>query len=465
VRWCAFGYLALACFLVFQKTSCAAEALPEKLSVADAVAMALDINPSLKQAEEGSLSAQSRLRIAQLETFYTIGSEASMERDPYESQLSSRLYGSLSYRNLYGTEASLDLSPFGVGSQRGSVGLTLRHPLMKRRGLLSERADLRLSALSEVNVQSKELYVSQQSTMRRVVEAYYDAVLEREQVKVLERAVSIAEELADGTRKREVEGLVTGIEVSRAEINVAQTRDQLNLQRASARGAMDRLMLAIGAGVGQNPELTDSVPDVDPEQMSLEEAIKEAVANRPELAVYDVRLSNQQRRLAIRNDELRPGLDAVAGFSSSNGSSGLISGSIIDQGSLTAGVEFTFPLDKRISTEERDTTARELRVLEKLRVYETELIAEEVRNAFRALESARVSLEIYSQNLSVAREGLRRAQRMVEEGEGSNREVLDAQRALSQVESGMLEAKTRLYLATINLKLAIGKDLTDTVLK
>ncbi len=89
-----------------------------------------------------------------------------------------------------------------------------------------------------------------------------------------------------------------------------------------------------------------------------------------------------------------------------------------------------------------------------------ELIAQQVRNAYRQVEASKNSLDIYSQNLDVAQKNLSYAERMVEEGESDNRNVLDAQDALTQVETGILSAKTNLYLAHIDLKYAMGEDLT-----
>lgn len=440
----------------------AADSVPEKLSLAQAVAMALEANVGLKSAEEAHLASLSRLRVATLPTSLDAVSTARLEHSSDETDSSSLAYGELSYRNLFGTEASFAVSPFGFGSERASVGLTIRHPLTTGRGVLSEKGALAESARSSVSIRKEQLYMSRQSTVLAVIQAYYRAVLAREQVKIQEEAITIAEQALDGARKREKARLIAGIEVSRAEINLALTRDALNIQRAAARGTLDRLMLAIGQGMGQSPELelTDPVPDVNPATPDLGEAIKIALANRSELAVYDEQLADEERSVAIAEEQLRPELDVVARFSSTSTDTGFVSGSIIDLGYSTAGIELRFPLDKRATREERDTASRALNILREQRAFETEEISEQVRAAVRALESARTSLSIYSQNLDVAKERHRLAERMVEEGEGSNREVLEAQEALTRVKGGLLSAKVDLYLATVNLKYAMGEDLT-----
>ena len=460
-----FIILAVVASALAAGAACAQESPLSTLSLRDAVSTALGDNPSLRQAQEGYLSAESRLRVAGLETTYGLGGRTRFEDSPTDSGVSGSIFGSLEYENLLGTSASVEFSPLGIGGDRGSIGLSIRHPLLSGSGRLSSKSDLLLGARSSVAIQSKELYRSRQATVVAVVEAYYQAVLAQERIKVQEAAVKIAEEALYGARRREEARLVTGIEVSRAETNLAQTRDTLNLQHQSAKGALDRLMLAIGVGIGWTPELTDRLPEAMSDLPDLNTAIKAALGNRAELTVYDQRLVDQERRLAIASDELRSRLDAVMGYQSRTAASGLASPSMFDSGSLIAGVEFTFPLDKRIGLESRDTASRELDLLKELRDYRADQVVEEVRRAYRSLQSAEASLNIYSQNLEAAQTQLHLAQRMVEEGEGSNREVLDAQNALTRVESGVLSARADLYLAGLDLLYAMGEDLTTVVMK
>lgn len=446
--------------LIASGIACAETIIPAKLSLGDAVRLSMGLNVSLKSAAEAQKASLSGLRIAKLSTSYSVGSNLNVQHSSSSSGLSQLVFSDLNYANPVGTEAVLRLSPFGVGNQFGSVGLLVRQPLMKGRGILSQRGSLLRNAQSDVTVREYDLYRSRQTTVMSVIESYYGAVLAQERLKVEEQALSIAEEVADGTRKREAAGLMTGIQVTRSDLNVARTRDSLNLQRQSSRGSLDRLMLAIGGGIGEIPELTDPLPETAPETPTLEDAIKTALIKRPELRVLDERIANQTRDLAIRRDAFRPALNAIARFDSTNPDTGLISGSMFDMGSTVLGVEFNVPIDTRALQENHDTAKRSLAIIHEQQNFEMDQITEEVRRAYRDLEAAKLSYQIYSQNLAVAEDGLRLARRMVEEGEGSNRDVLDAQEALSSTRSGVLSAKTDLYLAGIRLRYAMGEDLT-----
>lgn len=431
----------------------------EKLSLMDAIAMALDVNPTIKRAQDSQAVAQSRLKIADISTTFEIATVANLARTPRDSHQSGRLLGEITYANKLGTSVSLGLAPFGYGNDRGSLGITLRHPLMRGKGVFSDRSYTLEGAHISATVQDKQYYLARQSAIQGVIQAYFRAVQAREQVKVQERAVEVAQEAADGARERAKELQVTEIEVSRAAIRVAQTRDQLNIHRQTAQGTIDRLMMAIGEGVGANPTLTDAVPHADFEVPTLAEAIERALTNRSELTVYDLQLADQERNLAMKYDRLRPRLDVVAGFNSMSDDSGVISKSLYDLGSFTAGIEYRLPVDRRSLEEDRAMTEQSLDVLRKLRVYQMEQVAESVRSAYRALEASKVSVEILSQNVKIAQDNLALAQEMLDEGLTDNRNVLEGQDALTRAESGLLSAKVDLFLASINLKYAMGEDL------
>ena len=449
--------IAVACII----PSRAEKAIPAKLSVADAVGIALGLNPDLMQAEEARRASLSKLRIAGYNTSLNFGSSAGLDRASGNTDLSLLVSSQLSYESPFGTKASLEISPLGIGNKQGGLGLLLTHPLRRGSGILSSKGLALRSAQSDVTVQSRQLFLSRQATVQGVIEAYYHAVLAREEVKVQEQAVKFAEEAAEGWRKREKEGMAAGIDVSRSEIQVSQTRNSLNSQQRSARNALDNLMIAIGGGVGETPELTDSVPQTDIATPSLADAVNTALANRAELTIYDEGLGEQARQFAQAKDQLRPQLDLVAGFNGSRDSEGFIGGSIFNQGFLTTGIQYSMPLDRRIIRENRDTAARQLDVLRNLRLFQMDQIAEQVRSAYRRVDSARASLQILAQNKTVAVENLRIANRMMEEGEGSSRDVLDAQQAITEVDSNLLSANTDLYLATIDLKRATGEDITQ----
>jgi outer membrane protein TolC len=60
----------------------------------------------------------------------------------------------------------------------------------------------------------------------------------------------------------------------------------------------------------------------------------------------------------------------------------------------------------------------------------------------------------------VANRSLFIAQRMVEEGLGTNRDVLDAQDEIRRSESQLATSKINYYLSLVRLRVAVGQDVT-----
>lgn len=462
--------LLLSIFLVYSQGSLFAQGdATAQLALKDAISMAMVTNISLKRAESSRLDSQSNLKTSSFLTSYGVGATTSFDRFPSVSStgkvqpkwdFTGRLSGNLSYQNLLGTQGDVTLSPFAEGNERGSVGISLRHPLIQGKGVLSDKSNLVLNAKSSLLINDKSYYLSEQSTIRNVISTYFRAIEARKLVTEQENAVSYMEQAAIYARKREEAGLGRGIDVSRAEVVVAQTKNQLNLQQSSARSAMDSLMIAIGSGVGRYYELTEPIPASALAVPTLDDAINYAMKNRYELVIDEQQIKDQQRNVALAKDKFRNKLDAVASFNSTNSDTGLLGGSSIDDGSLRVGVELKIPLDKRTIVEDQAIALRALDILVKQKQFQEEQINQEVRQAYRAYESANTSLQIFTQNLSEAQSNLHIAERMVEEGEGDNRDVLDAQAGLTRVTSSILSARIDLYLASVNLRYAMGEDLS-----
>jgi len=187
MRLPCLSLLLIHLLVVLSEAPLAADSsIPARLSVSQAISLALDANPDLKSAFRGRETSLSNLRMAGIQTTYGIGSTVKLDHSPGDSSLDGLVSYDLTHQNLAGTKASAAVSPIGTGSDRGSVGLRLTHPLMRGKGALSPKSDALQSALSNTNISERELYRSRQATTIAVVRAYFNAVLAAEQVAVQE---------------------------------------------------------------------------------------------------------------------------------------------------------------------------------------------------------------------------------------------------------------------------------------
>jgi protease secretion system outer membrane protein len=219
--------------------------------------------------------------------------------------------------------------------------------------------------------------------------------------------------------------------------------------------AMDRLLTLLGYQVAGLPKLITPIP-YDPQPTDLAQSLTQAATARPELRLAALGIENRYAAIRLARSSARPRLDVF-------GSVGMpLEGGISTD--WTAGVEAQMPLASRALRDDVRQAEWQLPVslqqLEALR----EDIAAEVRSQVRAAEAARAKVEIAVVGVEVARQSLRAAQRMVEEGLSTNRDVLDAQDELTSSESSVVTSKISYHLAQIRLRQAVGEDLAKALL-
>ncbi len=438
---------------------------PEKLSLKKAVATALSNPIRIKETEARLLTARGDVTVAKVISRSSVGSAIGYQKDPSESEATGRIFGNYSYDGFSGASGNLRISPVTSGRNNASTSLQARLPLQKGSGRLSEKSVQLYRAEKRYSVREKEVFLEKQSLTLDVIESYISAVLAREEIIVAEKALEIARKVAHGTKRRVEVGRLAGIELSRANIRLSQVEERLNERRENAKAALDRLMLLINAGVGSEPELTDDIPSDTKDDILLFEAVRTALENRRELNVTDTEMDIQMRLLERAEDQLGNALDAVAGYSSYSSDGLFSSSSIFDDSYWNVGLEYSISLDKQIENERVDELTRNISLAEDARLYQMENIAGEVRRAYRDLQLARANHENLLQRKTVAQDNLRIAERMLEEGISDNRNVLDAQEALTEADNGLLRAKSQIYLARTRLDYAMGVDLAEKVVR
>jgi outer membrane protein TolC len=100
----------------------------------------------------------------------------------------------------------------------------------------------------------------------------------------------------------------------------------------------------------------------------------------------------------------------------------------------------------------------DLLVSEQAREELKQQVVADVRRQVRAAEAARANVDIAAAGVEVANRSLLIAQRMVEEGLATNRDVLDAQDEKRRSESQLAASKIDYYLSLVRLKVAVGQD-------
>ncbi len=158
------------------------------------------------------------------------------------------------------------------------------------------------------------------TTVTNVLNLYYTLLYDRENGRVAEQALAYAQKLlADNKRQVEI-GTLAPIEVVRAESEVAARQQDLIVAQTTYLQQQEMLKTAISKHV--DPQLasvqidaTDQLPspstgDIPP----LEQALKEAEANRPEVRQAELNIRNQDITVQAARNAMLPSLDIFATY-------------------------------------------------------------------------------------------------------------------------------------------------------
>jgi outer membrane protein TolC len=248
-------------------------------------------------------------------------------------------------------------------------------------------------------------------------------------------------------------GTGTGIEVTRAEVQLANDRQKLVVAENDRRRAGLNLLRAMGLNLDASIELTDKLSYQAIELGSLEEALAAARNTRPEFKAQKQREQSAQLNYGAVKAERYPSVGASANY-------GTIGSEVIvgTQPTYLYGVSVKVPIfdggrrDARRSESfsqyrQEQTRTRDLK----------EQIELDVRLAFDSVRSAADEVATAREGVQLSEQELAQARRRYQAGVTNSIEVTDAQTRLDRARDNQIAALYDYNLARIDLATATGK--------
>lgn len=203
---------------------------------------------------------------------------------------------------------------------QSTLTFTVSQPLLNGFGRLP---NTRYILEAKNSIQAAKSVFSQQviSTVTAVGTDYWELVYARENVKVAEAAVAVDQKLYDDNKKQLEIGTMAPLDVLTAESQLAS--DQQVLVQAQTTRLQDETNLLVAitkdplAGSLTGIELVPTTPIILPEaeSVSLEQAVKEAWAKRPELQQAEFNLDTAKIEVRATKNELLPSLSLYGQYS------------------------------------------------------------------------------------------------------------------------------------------------------
>jgi outer membrane protein TolC len=381
---------------------------PIPLSIASAITRALEHNLGLLNAEEGASRAEGSKWMALADLLPNVNARLSDNRQ----KVNLAAYG---FPLPPGAPALI--GPFNVFDARVYVSQTV----IDLRAFNASKAEGHNLAAAKLSVKSaRDLVVLVSGNL------YLQALASAARVQSADAQVQTAQAIFDQATRMKDSGIVAGIDVLRAEVQLGAERQRLTAARNELEKTKLQLARVIGLPAGQAFTLSDDVPFAPFPDMTLEQALERAYKSRPDYlaALERVKAAEAERQSAI--GEWLPSVRVVADY----GRIGLAPSDAEGTYSL-AGV-----LNIPIFNGGR-TRGRIIQADSDLRMRKAELedlkagVDFDVRSAFLDLAASDEQLQVAARSRNLAAQQLTQARDRFAAGVASNIEIVQAQEAVA----------------------------------
>ena len=427
--------MRLLLFLIAMSLS--ADVLPLTLPKAVAMATAKDGNLRLQLVREGIAQADARRRQALAAFLPNLDGSASASNQTRNLQA----FG-IQFPKIPGLSFPSFAGPFTVVDYRA----TATQSILDLASIQRYKAAKTLISVAELEASNATNLTVQQVARAYVLALQGDAAVDSAKANVdLARALV---KLADNQKNA---GMGTGIDVTRARVQLANEEQRLLVARNTRERAALELLRVIGVDMALTLELNDRVNDGTEPAPALNDLIKAALAGRQDLKAQQKREMVAGMNLKSISAERWPSLGAGGDYGViGNGSDNMLP-------TRTIAVSLRVPVFDGGRREARRAESGVLERQERLRAADLAKQVElDVRLSLNNLQSTRDQITTAKQGLALSEDELAQAQRRFEAGVANSLELTDAQTRLARARDNHLTALYQFNLARIDLAAATG---------
>jgi outer membrane protein TolC len=426
--------LRIPILLALAGSAFAQEPAPLKLTLRDAVALALKQNPQVILANLGVAKSEQDRNVARSALLPQVRGEASetINRVNLETAIGFTFPGFPQHVGPFRFEQ------VGTNFEASVFDLTLWRRY-------------RASAFGIESSRAQELSVREESVLL-VVSQYLGSQRATADVQAAQSRVDLAQALYNQAADLQKNGVGTGIDTLRSNVELQNEKQRLIVARTQLETSLFGLSRLLNIDPKRRLELADQVSFFETPQVDADQTLESAWQARPELR----QIHSQEQRAEL---ELRAAGDArlphvsVGGFWSEQG---LNNSNMIPVYSYQASVEVPLFTGGRIQA---DRAKAELAIRE-LKQQEQEArnrIALEVKTAIANLASARSEVDVANLGLQLARQEVEQSRDRFQAGVTNNVEVIQAQDTLARASDNQIAALYRFNQSRADLAHSVGQ--------
>jgi outer membrane protein TolC len=285
-----------------------------------------------------------------------------------------------------------------------------------------------------------------------VARAYLAGLRARAALESVKANLAVAESLLKLVRSQKAAGTGTGIEVTRAEVQLANERQRLLVTQNEVARADLGLLKLVGLKLDTRIELADQLGYVPSEPITAEAARELARRARPELKAQREREESARLNYSATRLERLPSLVAFGDY----GTIGTGADRLLPTRSY--GVSLRVPLFDGGRRDARRGEAASVLRQEQIRSRDLDAQVElEIRLALETLENGGGQVKTAAEGLQLAENELAQARRRYEAGVATSLETTDAQARLERARENQVSALVSYNTAQIDLNTAVGR--------
>lgn len=365
-------------------------------------------------------------------------------------------------------------------SYTSGLTFSLTQPLLRNFGTDVNRARIEIARANRKLsfLQFERLVIT---TLQQVESAYWNLVYARENLKVKQRSLQLAQELLEQTRIRVRVGTSAPIDIVQSEATVAAREQDIILAENAVQAAADRLKILLGF-----EEPSDFLAEIEPtdslqaqqQTIDFEEAVQQALKTRSELRSKQVEAEIVQRNLLLARSNLLPQLDfsvnygyaGVGGtFTQRNPQTGQVLLTVPgnwddalqqiwdrDYKQWSAAITFSQTLGNYQAKAELARRRFELAAAVQEAAAQRQAVIAEVREGVRNLEASGKAIAAAVKARELAEKNLEAELKKFENGMSTNYQVLKIQEDLATAQVAELQARVGFRQALVAYEVAVG---------
>jgi outer membrane protein len=332
---------------------------------------------------------------------------------------------------------------------------TLSQPLLRGFGPGVARRGLSGAEWRRSDADRQQRLTEQQVALE-VASAYYRLVAQQSLVDVARQSLERARRLRNASEAKLDAGLVSQLDVLRAQQLVTQAEMQFFDAESSVDDARDRLLFVLGRDPGATVSVATDLPRPGEEPLHVDSAVATALENRLDLKSLAASGADAERQVTFVKNQLRPQFDVNVAYTRRQTADSFVHSFGIDRFQLATFFTIAMPVDRtpqlidyQNALIERDRRRRDL-------VTFGRRIADDVKRAIRERDRLVRGLAGAENSVAIGQKEVEVAQLRYERGLSNNLDVVTAEGNLLAAESRRIQVLADSMVAGLSLRAILG---------